>query len=142
MMINLSQFFHSLIPSTFIALLNPALALSFFLFRQLETDPTLLLPKARAALDRYGHQLVIGNDLHRRKFEVVFVEPAPTTSPSSEGAGGGYRESWIRFGEEDVNPAGRRDGKGAREIEKEIVEALVERHEKWIGEGVDGGSAV
>lgn len=41
---------------------------------QLETDPELLIPKARAALARYGHQIVIGNDLHRRKYEVVFVE--------------------------------------------------------------------
>ena len=41
---------------------------------KLETDPNLLIPKSRAALSRYGHQLVIGNDLHRRKHEVVFVE--------------------------------------------------------------------
>jgi hypothetical protein len=43
---------------------------------KLETDPELLIPKARAALSRYGHQLVIGNELHRRKYEVVFVERA------------------------------------------------------------------
>ncbi|WWD02621.1 hypothetical protein V865_000661 [Kwoniella europaea PYCC6329] len=41
---------------------------------KLETDPQLLIPKSRAALSRYGHQLVIGNELHRRKYEVVFVE--------------------------------------------------------------------
>ncbi|WWC71532.1 uncharacterized protein I206_105490 [Kwoniella pini CBS 10737] len=41
---------------------------------KLETDEALLIPKSRAALSRYGHQLVIGNDLHRRKYEVVFVE--------------------------------------------------------------------
>ncbi|KAH9171409.1 DFP-domain-containing protein [Lactarius sanguifluus] len=40
---------------------------------KLETDPALLVPKSRAALERYGHHLVIGNDLHRRKHEVVFL---------------------------------------------------------------------
>ncbi|OCF39027.1 phosphopantothenate-cysteine ligase, partial [Kwoniella heveanensis CBS 569] len=49
---------------------------------KLETDPELLIPKARAALSRYGHQLVIGNELHRRKYEVVFVER--TSSSSSD----------------------------------------------------------
>lgn len=32
------------------------------------------MPKAKAALSRYGHQLVIGNELHKRKHEVVFIE--------------------------------------------------------------------
>lgn len=41
---------------------------------QLETDQNLLVPKAKAALSRYGHQLVIGNELHKRKHEVVFIE--------------------------------------------------------------------
>lgn len=40
---------------------------------KLETDPALLLPKCRQALARYGHQLVIGNLLQKRKQEVVFV---------------------------------------------------------------------
>ncbi|KIL55443.1 hypothetical protein M378DRAFT_17937, partial [Amanita muscaria Koide BX008] len=40
---------------------------------KLETDPSLLIPKSRTALERYGHQVVIGNDLRRRKYEVVFV---------------------------------------------------------------------
>ncbi|KAK8854770.1 hypothetical protein IAR55_003509 [Kwoniella newhampshirensis] len=50
---------------------------------KLETDPALLVPKSRAALSRYGHQLVVGNELHRRKHEVVFVERRATSSPSS-----------------------------------------------------------
>ncbi|KAF8955352.1 phosphopantothenate-cysteine ligase [Flammula alnicola] len=53
---------------------------------KLETDQDLLLPKARQALERYGHQVVIGNDLHRRKFEVVFVskKPLPSLPPGIE----------------------------------------------------------
>ncbi|WVR00034.1 hypothetical protein IAU59_007176 [Kwoniella sp. CBS 9459] len=53
---------------------------------KLETDPELLIPKARAALSRYGHQLVIGNDLHRRKFEVVFVERTSSNNGSQGGS--------------------------------------------------------
>jgi phosphopantothenate---cysteine ligase (ATP) len=51
--------------------------------RQLETDPELLIPKAHAALERYGHQIVIGNMLHNRKYEVVFVSVA---SPRKQGS--------------------------------------------------------
>ncbi|KAL7416343.1 DNA/pantothenate metabolism flavoprotein [Mrakia frigida] len=88
---------------------------------KLETDPSLLLPKSRAALSRYGHQLVIGNDLHRRKLEVVFVEPLAGGVAGEEG--GKFKESWVRLGE------------GKKEIEEEIVEELVKRHTTWI----DGG---
>lgn len=50
---------------------------------KLETDPSILVQKAQAALDRYSHHLVIGNLLSTRKWEVVFV--APNTE-----------EHWIR----------------------------------------------
>lgn len=44
---------------------------------KLETDPSLLVNKARTALQRYSHHLVIGNLLSTRKWEVVFVTPEP-----------------------------------------------------------------
>ncbi|RMX84193.1 hypothetical protein D0869_04749 [Hortaea werneckii] len=56
---------------------------------KLETDPGLLARKARYALEKYSHHLVIGNLLTTRKWEVLFV--------SSTGG-----ERWIRV------PAGRR----------------------------------
>ncbi|EDU50090.1 Dfp Phosphopantothenoylcysteine synthetase decarboxylase [Pyrenophora tritici-repentis] len=40
---------------------------------KLETDPSLLVTKARYALNKYSHHLVIGNLLLTRKWEVVFV---------------------------------------------------------------------
>lgn len=40
---------------------------------KLETDPSILVKKAQYALKRYSHHLVIGNLLHTRKWEVVFV---------------------------------------------------------------------
>ena len=40
---------------------------------KLETDPAILTEKARYALKKYSHHLVIGNLLSTRKWEVVFV---------------------------------------------------------------------
>ena len=42
---------------------------------KLETDPSILVSKARHALERYSHHLVIGNLLSTRKWEVVFIAP-------------------------------------------------------------------
>lgn len=44
---------------------------------KLETDPSLLVYKAKTALQRYSHHLVIGNLLSTRKWEVVFITPDP-----------------------------------------------------------------
>lgn len=40
---------------------------------KLETDPSILVEKAKYALQKYSHHLVIGNLLSTRKWEVVFV---------------------------------------------------------------------
>lgn len=81
---------------------------------QLETDDNLLIPKARGALERYGHQLVIGNKLTTRKHEVVLVEARET----------GFSEDWLRLSHEQLE-----DGS---EMEELIVDTLVEKHEAWI----------
>ena len=39
---------------------------------KLETDSNILVSKARKALNKYGHKLVIGNILDTRKREVSF----------------------------------------------------------------------
>jgi phosphopantothenate---cysteine ligase (ATP) len=88
----------------------------------------LLVPKARAALERYGHQVVIGNDLNRRKFEVVFVT-RPTSVPASSTVGvlprplaaSGFMEYWVRT-----------DPDGGKEIEEDIVTELTRRHGLYI----------
>ena len=41
---------------------------------QLETDESILIDKARGALVKYGHQLVIANLLETRKAKVTLVE--------------------------------------------------------------------
>ncbi|GFZ49582.1 Uncharacterized protein JCM24511_07702 [Saitozyma sp. JCM 24511] len=128
---------------------------------KLETDPELLIPKARAALSRYGHQLVIGNELHRRKYEVVFVEradygngvsSASTTTTPRKGAGDSRLKgvetppvldadvASKQLGEiyretwlrlDDLVP-GDQDGMDEVEIEELIVRELVARHARWL----------
>ncbi|KAI0400058.1 DNA/pantothenate metabolism flavoprotein [Xylaria palmicola] len=68
---------------------------------KLETDPRILVHKAKYSLDRYQHHLVIGNLLTTRKWEVVFVSP-------------GRKDQWIRV------PIARRkktlSGSGAEDL--------------------------
>ncbi len=113
---------------------------------QLETEEALLIPKARAALTRYGHQLVIGNDLHRRKLEVVLVEPRKVSlSPSAmdtdenddEGQRDLFEETWLRLGDLKERKVQGGEDLSALEIEELIVEEIVERHDKWISRGAE-----
>ncbi|SGZ16865.1 BQ5605_C020g09074 [Microbotryum silenes-dioicae] len=87
----------------------------FIVSFKLETDPAILIPKARAALERYGHQLVIGNTLTNRKHEVIFVHPSG-------------KEDWLRI----ELPTALGEGKAVREIEEDIIARLVGLHERWI----------
>jgi len=87
----------------------------FLVSFKLETDPEILIPKARAALERYGHQVVIGNELHSRKLQVVFVSQAVA------------KEKWLRIDEEAVSYG--------KEIEEDIIAELVREHLAWIGNG-------
>jgi len=52
---------------------------------QLETDPKILIQKARDSLLKYQHQLVIGNLLNTRKYEVVLVDEKTETWLRTEG---------------------------------------------------------
>jgi hypothetical protein len=56
---------------------------------------------------------------------VVFVEKdgpkVKTVAPNAESMAGSFKEEWIHIGEDEPI-----------EIEKLIVEKLVERHERWI----------
>ncbi|KAG6900291.1 hypothetical protein C0993_000264 [Termitomyces sp. T159_Od127] len=112
----------------------------FIVSFKLETDQQLLIPKARAALERYGHQVVIGNELHRRKYEVVFVSRTelrtlpPVARDRSQDVDKAYSdmfsETWLRIpvptssSDPVTNPV--------KEIEEDIVAELLRRHEHWI----------
>jgi phosphopantothenate---cysteine ligase (ATP) len=67
--------------------------------------------------------VVIGNDLNRRKWEVVFVERRKSTSVGGATADALFTETWLRIRPGEV-----------KEIEEDIVEELVRRHRVWIGE--------
>ncbi|KAJ5153164.1 Phosphopantothenate--cysteine ligase CAB2 [Penicillium canariense] len=75
---------------------------------KLETDPTLLVYKAKTALQRYSHHLVIGNLLSTRKWEVVFITPDPPY------------EKWIRVpkARRSKSISGVEDQVGLAEIKK------------------------
>ncbi|KAF8606272.1 phosphopantothenate-cysteine ligase [Ceratobasidium sp. AG-I] len=95
----------------------------FFVSFKLETDKNLLVPKAHAALERYGHQVVIANRLDNRKFEVTFITRT----------GGGPGSGEPVFEEEVV-----RLREGRAEIEEDIVAKLVVAHERWVEAGHTG----
>ncbi|PSK34920.1 Phosphopantothenate--cysteine ligase CAB2 [Elsinoe australis] len=72
---------------------------------KLETDPRILVVKAKHALRKYGHHLVVGNLLSTRKWEVVFVSKTgagresgngETEAREKNGEGEGIEEKWIR----------------------------------------------
>ncbi|KAJ1918532.1 Phosphopantothenate--cysteine ligase cab2 [Mycoemilia scoparia] len=84
---------------------------SYIVSFKLETDPELLVPKARHALSNYGHQIVIANMLHTRKTEVWLIEDKKESHhlqlDSKEAANG-------------------------VDIELLIIQELVKRHKEWI----------
>ncbi|XP_026681560.1 phosphopantothenate--cysteine ligase isoform X2 [Diaphorina citri] len=86
---------------------------AFVVSFKLETDPNILVKKARAALDKYHHKLVIGNLLHTRKHQVILV--------SAEA------EVPITLSEEDKA--------SGVEIEKYLVQEVTRRHEAFRSDG-------
>jgi phosphopantothenate-cysteine ligase len=111
---------------------------------KLETDPEILVHKAKYSLDRYQHHLVIGNLLSTRKWEVVFVAP-------------GQKDQWIRvprhrrkktisgvedmvgvaasggeIGERPLDPKDLPEGEPEMEIESLIIPAVEALHTSHI----------
>ncbi|KAG8624689.1 hypothetical protein KVT40_007756 [Elsinoe batatas] len=79
---------------------------------KLETDPEILVTKAKWALGKYGHHLVVGNLLSTRKWEVVFVSKARGEE------GEGVREEWIRV---ERGRRGKGVGGGSEKQEAEVL---------------------
>ncbi|GAA5849598.1 hypothetical protein JCM8547_000507 [Rhodosporidiobolus lusitaniae] len=108
---------------------------------KLETDPSILLPKARTALQRYGHQIVVGNLLDTRKHEVVFVTPPSSATKSLAEADvqkeGEWGEEWVRIRKDGKKLEGEGEER-VHEIEEDIVGRLVELHGAYIGKGDKG----
>lgn len=113
---------------------------------KLETDPNLLVYKARTSLQRYSHHLVIGNLLSTRKWEVVFVTPDPPgerwirvpKSKRSKSISGAVDQVGLAEGKklEDEEESYTQDetssDKEGIEIESLIVPELVKMHTQKI----------
>ena len=114
---------------------------------KLETDPSLLVNKAEQALEKYGHDLVIGNLLATRKWEVVFVTRnkkerwirVPKTRRSKSFSG---KEQLVgkAEGKEGDDSQGNGDVNGGEllggmEIESLIIPELVTVHDGMIKNG-------
>ncbi|KOS18168.1 Phosphopantothenate--cysteine ligase CAB2 [Escovopsis weberi] len=105
---------------------------------KLETDPAILVLKARLSLERYQHHLVIGNLLATRKHEVVFVSP-------------GRGDEWVRLSQhEDQGQAqaqaqaqarGEREDDGQWHEEEEIEGLIIPKVAELHGEHIARGSA-
>ena len=109
---------------------------------KLETDPDLLLSKARQSLYRYHHDLVIGNLLMTRKWEVVFISKegerwirVPRSKRTKSFSGMEKLVGWIEGKTEetsdDLNGGPVTEG---LEIESLIIPELVVLHSEMIEE--------
>ncbi|EJT70582.1 phosphopantothenate-cysteine ligase [Gaeumannomyces tritici R3-111a-1] len=101
---------------------------------KLETDPAILVHKARYSLDRYQHHLVIGNLLATRKWEVVFVAPACPDRwirlPTAAAAAAAGSQATSASEERPIDPAALPDGDPDLEIESLIIPAVQELHSR------------
>ncbi|KAJ2590754.1 Phosphopantothenate--cysteine ligase cab2 [Coemansia sp. RSA 1797] len=85
--------------------------LCFIVSFKLETDSQLLAPKAKYALEKYGHQIVVANLLHTRKWQVWLV---------------------TRDEEPCLLQVPQEDLKHGRDIEQDIVAELARRHKLFM----------
>lgn len=112
---------------------------------KLETDPEILVHKAKYALERYSHNLVIGNLLSTRKWEVVFVSPTRPDKwirvPSVQTTAGHKRTISETEKEKPLDPSTLPEGDPEVEIESIIIPALKEVHTAHIAEakGTENG---
>ncbi|TPX17264.1 uncharacterized protein E0L32_012272 [Thyridium curvatum] len=111
---------------------------------KLETDPTILVHKAKYSLERYQHHLVIGNLLSTRKWEVVFVAPGSPdrwirvpmgrrkgTISGLEQLVGAADKNWTAE-DQPMDPAQLPEGDPEMEIESLIIPAVEELHSKHV----------
>jgi phosphopantothenate-cysteine ligase len=86
---------------------------------KLETDVDLLIPKAKASLARYGHQLVIANMLHDRKKRVILVQRDEDE----------YTDTVIELTDKELA--------NGKEIEQGIIRNLCRIHGGWVLDNMD-----
>ncbi|KAJ8675186.1 hypothetical protein QAD02_010972 [Eretmocerus hayati] len=99
-----------LVPKVLAPLVSDWVPNAFVISFKLETDETILISKARDALNKYNHSLVIANLLQTRKEQVTIVSKESVHQLS-------LSPDQIDKGEE---------------IEESIVAYLVKKHDSWI----------
>jgi phosphopantothenate-cysteine ligase len=113
---------------------------------KLETDPSILVTKAKYALNKYSHHLVIGNLLTTRKWEVVFVSadqgtkwvrvPRGRRTRSSSGI-----ESLVGQASGDIDEDGPNAhkfiGEPPVEIESMLIPEIAKMHDRIIAQKGD-----
>lgn len=115
---------------------------------KLETDPSLLVTKAEQSLEKYQHDLVIGNMLTTRKWEVVFISkdggerwirvPKARRSKSFSG-----RQEMVGLADKNKEPDPVDLEGGAvtegMEIESLMIPELKHRHDEMIRLNIENG---
>lgn len=99
-----------LVPKILKPLVSQWIPNAFVISFKLETDENILVDKAKGALKKYNHHLVIGNLLSTRKQQVIFVTAD--------------KQYDVKLSAEDIQ--------AGIEIEKKITEDLVKRHDAFI----------
>ncbi|TKR77586.1 hypothetical protein L596_018528 [Steinernema carpocapsae] len=99
----------TIVPKTLKRLVHSVIPQAYVVSFKLETDDSILIRKAKGAIDNYGHQLVIGNILTTRKYKVVFVT-TDTVIP-------------MELTTEQIS--------GGTEIEELIIEQLEKKHTEF-----------
>lgn len=107
---SLSQLSLKMVPKVLSPLVKDWAPQAFVISFKLETDPSILLHKARQALDTYRHQVVVANVLDSRRGYVMVVTPETETE--------------LVLTEEQT--------KNGVEIEERIVDNLTSAHDKFI----------
>ncbi|KAI1728249.1 DNA / pantothenate metabolism flavoprotein domain-containing protein [Ditylenchus destructor] len=101
----------SVVPKVLERLVDKVVPKAYIVSFKLETDDTILIDKSKKALEKYGHQVVIGNILSTRKRSVIFVYPKGITEA-------------IELDDTQL--------KSGVEIESRIVEKLQKNHKQFI----------
>lgn len=105
---------------------------------KLETDPAILTAKAKYALNKYQHHLVIGNRLATRKWEVVFVsktldgEENWIRLPHASATNGTSQNGTAEQGQDNLPQPS--DSDPAIEIESLIIPEVKRLHERFMEE--------
>ncbi len=115
---------------------------AFIISFKLETDPSILLAKSTASLNRYGHQLVIGNILTTRKHKVVFVshklssprhypKQASSLSLLDSTINGPSSNDHSRFDIQEITLS-QTEMESGMDIETKMIQQIMRLHAEWI----------